>query len=672
MGTREKIFLFIVCAAMLGFVARKPLEKRARAHVNLKTGVTDHPLLCTSCHLYISDNPVIRAVTNAKYVSPFNLAVSPLGDKLYVVAQDRNELFVVDAVSGRLRKKIKLGNHPHSVLISKDGRKIFVSNQWTDNVYVIDTESEKVTDTLKTSGGPAGLSLSNDSRSLYAVNSFSSDISVFDIASKKEKNRLKAGNNPTGACLSPDGKLLYVTSRRALPSSYGEPVLSELTIIDDASGRISARLNVESAYLSENIDFTPTGDLAIFTLVRPKNYVPSIQVEQGFMMTHGFGVLETKTKRITQLLLDEPNSYYPDPFDVIIAKNGRYAFITSSGVDCISVISIDSVRKIIQTSSESQLQKLSDNQGMSSRYVIKRIRTGSNPKGMALSPDGRLLYVAEHLEDHISVISTETLKIIGTIDLGGPSGITVSRRGERLMNNAGHTFQNQFSCYTCHPDGHEDGLIYNMASKDMGRNLTNTQSLRDIAKTAPFKWNGKNQTVYKQDGIRFSTVLTRTEQFSYKDLDAITAFIMTGIKYPPNLQFNPDGVLNSAQLNGKRIFERTKDKTGRLIPENNRCVTCHPAPWFTNKKLADVSTLARTDDSIQFDTPHLNNIYASAPYLHDGRAATLEEIWTVYGTDNKHGMVGDLTKMELNDLIEYLKSLRSPEYEKLSKTKIHE
>ena len=39
------------------------------------------------------------------------------------------------------------------------------------------------------------------------------------------------------------------------------------------------------------------------------------------------------------------------------------------------------------------------------------------------------------------------------------------------------------------------------------------------------------------------------------------------------------------------------------------------------------------DDSILFDTPHLNNIYASAPYLHDGRAATLEEIWTKYGKD---------------------------------------
>ncbi len=105
---------------------------------------------------------------------------------------------------------------------------------------------------------------------------------------------------------------------------------------------------------------------------------------------------------------------------------------------------------------------------------------------------------------------------------------------------------------------HEDGLVYNMASKDMGRNLTNTQSLRDIGDTPPYKWNGKNQTVYKQDGMRFSTVLTRTEQFSYKDLDALVAYIITGIPYPPNLQYNPDGNLTEKQLLGKAIFERTQ------------------------------------------------------------------------------------------------------------------
>jgi cytochrome c peroxidase len=203
----------------------------------------------------------------------------------------------------------------------------------------------------------------------------------------------------------------------------------------------------------------------------------------------------------------------------------------------------------------------------------------------------------------------------------------------------------------------------------MGRNVTNTQSLRNIGDTPPYKWNGKNQSVYKQDGMRFSTVLTRNEPFSYRQLDAITAYIMRGIPNPPNLLYNPDGELTEAQERGKQIFERTHDKSGFEIPIVNRCITCHPAPLYTNTQMADVGTLALTDDSILFDTPHLNNIFASAPYLHDGRAATLEEIWTIYGKTEQHGSVNDLTKIELNELVEYLKSLRDPDYEQ-SKTGI--
>jgi cytochrome c peroxidase len=152
----------------------------------------------------------------------------------------------------------------------------------------------------------------------------------------------------------------------------------------------------------------------------------------------------------------------------------------------------------------------------------------------------------------------------------------------------------------------------------------------------------------------------------HSDLDAIAAYMMTGIKTPPNLENNPSGILTGSQKRGKIIFERTTDNTGKPIPDNNRCITCHSGPYYTNRKPADVHTLAATDDSMLFDTPHLNNIFASPPYLHDGRAATLEEIWTIYGKDDKHGFMSDMTKDQLNDLVNYLKSLRSPSYERKS------
>jgi len=671
MGKYIRIILPVAALLIVGIFLLPPFHRWSREHVNYITAVEDHPLKCSSCHLYITRSGIISKIVNAHYYSPFNIAVSHDGRNLYVVAEEGNDLLIADTRKLKVIHKVGVGTRPHSVVLSRDGKTAYVSNQWSDNVSVVDLATYRVTDTLKTGGGPAGIALSADGRYLYVANSFSSDLSVVDLSTGAELKRLTTGNNPTGVKENADGSLIYVTSRRTLSAPFGDTIRCELTAVDDKKQRVVERRDIKSAYLIENIAFTPSNDLGIMTLIRPKNNVPTIQVEKGWMMTNGIGIIEQKPSgRTIQLLLDEPNAYYADPFDVVITPDGKKAFVSSAGVDCISVIDIDSIRTLIAGSTDEMLKIYPDHLGISSRFVIKRIRTGANPKGLALSPDGRILYVAEHLQDRIAVISTEKLETIGTIDLGGPKRTTVARQGRRLLNNAGHTFQTQYSCYTCHPDTHEDGLVYNMASKDMGRNMTNTQSLRNIGDTPPYKWNGKNQTVFKQDGMRFSTVLTRTEAFGYKDLDALAAYIMTGIPNPPDLLYHPGDKLTEAQERGKAVFERTHDKKGYEIPVINRCVTCHPATYFTNKKMADVGTLAATDDSIQFDTPHLNNVIYSPPYLHDGRAKTLEEIWTLYGKTEQHGAVNDLTKGQLNDLVDYLKSLRDEAYEQGS-NKVH-
>ncbi|TFG42609.1 MAG: hypothetical protein E4H43_02900, partial [Bacteroidia bacterium] len=528
----------ILCAVLI-----PPFHRWAREHVNLITATGDHPLNCASCHLYIQKSGIISKLVNSNYYSPLNLAVSNDGKNLYVVAEEGNALLVVETYKQKVTHKVEVGNHPHSVILSKDGKTAYISNQWSDNVSVVDLTNFTVTNTLKTGGGPAGLALSAEERYLYVANSFSSDLSVIDLSSGAERKRLTAGNNPTGMQINTDGRL-YVTSRRTLSAPFGDTLRCELTVVNDNIQRVVERRDIKSAYMMENIAFNPKGDLAIMPLIRPKNNVPAIQIERGWMMTNGIGIIELKPAgRTVQLLFDEPNAYYSDPFDIAITPDGKRAFISNAGADCITVIDIDSIRTLLAGSTDKMLDIYSNHLGIGSRFVIKRILTGANPKGLGLSPDGKILYVAEHLQDRIAVISTGSLETIGTIDLGGPGRITVARRGRQLFNNAGHTFQTQYSCYTCHPDAHEDGLVYNMASKDMGRNITNTQSLRNIGKTPPYKWNGKNLTVYKQDGMRFSTVLTRTEAFNYKDLDALTAYIMTGIPNPPNLQYNPDGDL---------------------------------------------------------------------------------------------------------------------------------
>ena len=650
------IALFVAIGLLMG-------HKAARTHVNWVTAVDDHPYTCWTCHVYTQKDNFIAKVMSETYVSPYTLTLSSDGSRLYVVGQESNQLVVVDAEAGKVLEKIGVGERPHTIALSPDGLSAYVSNQWADNIYRIDLMESRITDTLSGGSGPAGMVIDPAGDNLYVVNSYSSDISIFDLENQREKRRLKAGNNPVSAAMAPDGSEVYVTSRRSIPVPHMTSPITEMTVTGTKYQRVSDRKMWKDAYIMESVAVTPTGDLAISTLIRPKNLIPAIQIERGWMMTHGIGIVERKENgRMIQLLTDQPNAYFPDPFDIVISPDGGRAYISHSGNNMVSVLDLNEIRRLLSESTDEQLETYANHLGISSRYVIGRISTGANPKGMAISPDGKTLYVAERLEDQIALVNTSTLMVEGSIDLEGPRRRTVARHGRQVFHNAGHTFQNQYACYTCHPDVHEDGLVYNMAGTDMGRNLANVQTLRDIGDIPPYKWNGKNQTIYKQDGMRFSTILTRTEAFSHKELDALVAYIVTDVKNPPNLRFNPHGELSEVQKRGKEIFYRDYDNYGNEIPASNRCYTCHPPPYFTNMEMTDVGTLAESDDPMLFDVPQLNNVYESAPYLHDGKAPTLEEIWTRYNDDDEHGVANDMTKDQLNDLVEYLKSIRDAKF----------
>jgi len=249
------------------------------------------------------------------------------------------------------------------------------------------------------------------------------------------------------------------------------------------------------------------------------------------------------------------------------------------------------------------------------------------------------------------------LKVASTIDLGGPKEVSVLRRGERLFHNARFCFQGQFSCATCHPEDHLDGLAWNLETPQLGRDRVANRTLRGIAETAPYKWNGHNPDLITQCGPRIAKFLFRSEGFDTEELQGLVAFLRS-IPLAPNRHLAPDGQLTDAQERGKVVFYRTRTNDGRLIPMENRCETCHPADThYTNKISTSVGSNTPYDTISLFDTPQLDRVYEDAPYLHNGMALTLEEIWTVYNNQDKHGVTSDMRKEQLNDMIEYLKTL---------------
>ena len=660
MPSRRRSFLIV--GGLLGVVAAGGgfgLREYAVTHVAHYTGDVPRDLSCLACHVDARGGTLKDRILSPRYRTPRSLVLCPDGTRLLVTAQDSNALLVVGAAERRLLAEIPVGRRPHGVAVDRECRVAYVTNEWEDTVSVVRLDQRRVTATLPAGWSPEGTALSGDGRTLFAANWLGNDVSVLDLSSGREPQRIAAGNNPTALALSPDGRRLLVANELSRFVRYPHSPVSEVTEADAFSGRVLARYEFRNAHLLSGIAFAPDGDLALVPLVRPKNLLPALQVERGWMMTNGLGVLDLERGSITQVSLDEPGRFYADPSDVAVTPDGAYAFVSHGGVDRISVIGLPALRRLVREASERDRDRLGNDLTRTAEYVRKRIPTGANPRGMAVSPDSRFLYVAVRLDDRIEVIDVARLERVGTIDLEGPRHESLVRRGEKVFHSARATLQRQFSCRSCHPNGHSDHLQYDFEPDGLGMSIVDNRSLLGIRGTGPFKWNGKNTSLYMQCGIRFARFLTRSAPFPPADLNALVAYINSLEPFPSRSR---PADLTPAQARGKALFERARTRNGEPIPAGDRCITCHSGPLYTDALKHDVGTTspydkAPWDAGKAFDTPQLNAVALTAPYLHDGKARTLEEIWTVHSPNDTHGVTSDMGKEGLNDLIEYLRTL---------------
>ncbi|MSP60454.1 MAG: c-type cytochrome [Myxococcales bacterium] len=81
------------------------------------------------------------------------------------------------------------------------------------------------------------------------------------------------------------------------------------------------------------------------------------------------------------------------------------------------------------------------------------------------------------------------------------------------------------------------------------------------------------------------------------------------------------------------------------------CAACHSGPQFTSRAVVDVGTGGK------FKVPSLLGVGARAPFLHDGRASTLNHRFGPGGGGDQHGKTSDLTLETIADLIVYLETL---------------
>jgi YVTN family beta-propeller protein len=596
------------------------------------------------------------------YASPLEVLLSPDGARLYVLCQQSEEVRVLDATSFAVIKNIAVGRVPRGFSLSPDGQRLFVTNSWDDTLSVIDTQALTVTATWPVAAEPSSVFVDRAGKRLFVANRISSDIAVLDAQTGAEEKRLVAGRGASYLALSPDGSRIYATHiypnpppRRTGMENRTAPE-SEITVIDAARAVVVDRIPLHAIAGVFHVAFSADGRLGIAAELHPKNLIPLAHLEHGGAFADTLMLFGADVGKPVEIPLDELERYASQPFGVAIALDKSRIYVTSGGSEIVTVVDVPRLMRFLHSRPRPESGSFAQDLSASANYVVTRIPVGRNPRGVALSRDGRRLFVANRLDDTISVIDTRANLVFSTITLAGPTTISVMRRGEQTFYTARYGFQGQIGCSNCHIDSTFDGIQWNLEPNGFGRDIVDNKMLEGVKDTEPYKWNGGNPNLPTECGPRTEKYFWRSEQYDNLTLADLAVYIRN-LPTRPNRWRLPGGEMTPAQERGRAIFARDVDKFGKPISETNRCIYCHSGPKGTNQKLFDVGTRKPTDNPGLLKSAPLTEIALTAPYLHDGSARTLEEIWTVYNPDDKHGRTNDLTKDELNDLIEYLRTL---------------
>jgi len=608
------------------------------------------------------------AIGGPRYLSPVDLKISPDGTRLYVVCEDNNMVLSVDTRTRQVVARARVGDKPKALAISRDGKTIYVSNEQSDNITEIDAESFEPRRTIQAGWGPDGITTDGEGKTLYVANTLGGDVSLIDISTGKEIKRLDAGRFPEYVALSHDGKQVLVSNILSRLHTYDQPPVSDLTAIDTQSQTVTERIAVPGVIELRHITEVPgtAGGYWLVPFLRPKNLNTLVQIPQGWYLTHGMAVVRSprarrageQKSRVTEVLLDDIDRSYADGFGTATTPDGRLALVTASGANVVSVIDTARLNRLLLRTPQTDPEALANRLDSARQFVVRRLPTGRNPTAIAVAPNGQFAYIANRMDDTVSVIDLKQLKIDPAIQLGGPKEMTVVRRGQQLFYDASYCFHDQMACASCHPHGGlSDGLAWSLETPQLGRDIVENRTLFSINGTSPFKWNGHNPDLETQDGPRTAMFIFRSEGFSPAEIKDVTTFILS-LRLPRNPRRPHDGNLSDSEERGKTIFFRTRTNRGALIPPDQRCYYCHaPLTHYTSRVQMDVGTATRYDTIRQFDVPQIEGVYMKPPYLHNGMALSLEEIWTKFNPEDKHGVTSDMDKVQLNDLIEFLKTL---------------
>jgi len=575
--------------------------------------------------------------------------------RVWVANQDNDTVTAFDAVTNAKLAEIIVGSAPRTLAISPSGE-IWVTNKQSASITVINAGTLTVsrTITLPFASQPFGIAFAPTGGYAYVALEGSGRLLKLDATSGAQVASLAVGANPRHLSVSGDGGTVYV-SRFITPRLPGEETATvqsqvggvnvggEVLVVNAGAMTV---LNTIELQASSKPDFENQGSgfpnylgAAVVSPDGTAAWVPSKQDNIGRgMLRNGQPLNFQSTVRAISSRIDLATGAedYAARVDHDNSSVGSAATFDKYGVYLF--VALETSREVAVIDAHGKFQ-------------VFRLDVGRAPQGLVVSPDGSKLYVNNFMDRSVSVFDLTNLvnngqwnaPLLATLSAVATEKLTAPvLKGKQFFYDARDlrlARDRYVSCASCHNDGGHDGRVWDLTG--FGEGLRNTINLRGRSAMSQgfLHWSANFDEVQDFEGqirsLAGGTGLMADTDFNAgtrsqplgdpktgisTDLDALAAYVASLNSFANSPLRNADGTLTTEAVAGKAVFQSAN------------CAQCHSGTAFTESGAATLRNIGTLKPSsgqrlgsplTGIDTPTLRDAWATAPYLHDGSAATL-------------------------------------------------
>ncbi len=555
-----------------------------------------------------------------------------------VVCSNRDSRTVSVFEGGTLQRlfEVEVGNHPEGTTFIGNSALIACCVYGDDQIAIVNTNTGEVVQRIDVFDEPYGVVSSKDGSFLFVTLDYPGQVIRINTNTWKVDVEWQVGEKPRGIALTSDGKSLFIT----------EYLTANLIEVDAKNGSVIRTIKAGSTdNIARQVVLNPSQTKAYIPHIRSK--VTASHGNGSIFPYVGVATLDGKNAgRRTRIPMDSFRgaTVVANPSEIALSPDGKQLFVAFGATNDLFVANI-----------EDDYQEIS---------YAATLRLGSNPRAVRVTPDGRSLLVYNALDYELVAYNLPELKITARASVTDHPLDEEHTLGKKLFYTALQPMSGRqwISCSSCHIDGDADGRTWQQPE-----GLRQTQPLNGLAWTHPLHWSADRDEVQDFEHTIQGKLMQGKGLLSGHLPDALADGISGRSKMLDALALytnshkvavspHAKNGLNEAAVRGQKLFQS----------ETTKCATCHSGAYYCDSqpglefKRHDVGT-GKDDPSelmgTAYDTPTLLGVYRSAPYLHDGTAATLRDVLTTKNTADQHGTTSQLSPTEIEDLVAFLKAL---------------